>query len=134
MKNTSSPPLEIRHDQIDPVILEAIRKVDEIARTQNTAYFLAGATAREIMLRHVFGRPPGRRTLDVDLGIAITDWDHFRLLKSALIEPGGFQSHSSMVQRLVYPSNPAVLVGPGPVRNGRERRTNPLLGRLKKTS
>jgi predicted nucleotidyltransferase len=110
MKNTSSPPLEIRHDQIDPVILEAIRKVDEIARTQNTAYFLAGATAREIMLRHVFGRPPGRRTLDVDLGIAITDWDHFRLLKSALIEPGGFQSHSRMVQRLVYPSNPPVLV------------------------
>lgn len=73
MTNTSSPPLKIRDDRIDPVVLEAIRKVDEIARTQNTAYFLAGATAREIMLRHVFGRPPGRRTLDVDLGIAITD-------------------------------------------------------------
>src|SRR5258708_20756535 len=90
MTNTSNPPLEIQHDQIDPVVLEAIRKIDEIARRQETAYFLAGATAREIMLRHVFGRPPGRRTLDVDLGIAVRDWDHFKLLKTALVEELAF--------------------------------------------
>jgi predicted nucleotidyltransferase len=110
MTNTSSPPLEIRHDQIDPVVLEAIRKIDEIARQHETAYFLAGATAREIMLRHVFGRPPGRRTLDVDLGIAVRDWDHFKLLKAALVEQAGFQPHARMVQRISYPSKPAVIV------------------------
>jgi predicted nucleotidyltransferase len=110
MTNTSSPPLEIRHDQIDPVVLEAIRKIDEIARQHETAYFLAGATAREIMLRHVFGRPPGRRTLDVDLGIAVRDWDHFKLLKAALVEQAGFQPHASMVQRISYPSKAAVIV------------------------
>lgn len=59
MTNTSNPPLEIQHDQIDPVVLEAIRKIDEIAHQHETAYFLAGATPRGIMLRHVFGRPPG---------------------------------------------------------------------------
>jgi predicted nucleotidyltransferase len=110
MTNTSNPPLEIRHDQIDPTVLEAIRKIDEIAHRHETAYFLAGATAREIMLRHVFGRPPGRRTLDVDLGIALRDWDHFKLLKTALVEQGGFQPHTRMVQRIIYPSNPAVIV------------------------
>ena len=110
MTNTSSPPLEIRHDQIDPVVLEAIRKIDEIAHRHETAYFLAGATAREIMLRHVFGRPPGRRTLDVDLGIAVRDWDHFKLLKAALVEQAGFQPHARMVQRINYPSKPAVIV------------------------
>jgi predicted nucleotidyltransferase len=110
MTNTSNPPLEIRHDQIDPVVLEAIRKIDEIARRHETAYFLAGATAREIMLRHVFGRPPGRRTLDVDLGIAVRDWDHFKLLKAALVEQAGFQPHARMVQRISYPSKPAVIV------------------------
>jgi predicted nucleotidyltransferase len=110
MTNTSSPPLEIRHDQIDPVVLEAIRKIDEIAGQHETAYFLAGATAREIMLRHVFGRPPGRRTLDVDLGIAVRDWDHFKLLKAAMVEQAGFQPHARMVQRISYPSKPAVIV------------------------
>ena len=110
MTNTSNPPLEIRHDRIDPGVLEAIQKIAEMARQHETAYFLAGATAREIMLRHVFGRPPGRRTLDVDLGIAVGDWDHFQLLKSALIEQGGFQPHARMVQRLIYPSKPSVVV------------------------
>jgi predicted nucleotidyltransferase len=110
MTNTSNPPLEIQHDQIDPVVLEAIRKIDEIAHRHETAYFLAGATAREIMLRHVFGRPPGRRTLDVDLGIAVRDWDHFKLLKAALVEQAGFQPHARMVQRISYPSKPAVIV------------------------
>jgi predicted nucleotidyltransferase len=110
MTNTSNPPLEIRHDQIDPVVLEAIRKIDEIAHRHETAYFLAGATAREIMLRHVFGRPPGRRTLDVDLGIAVRDWDHFKSLKAVLAEQAGFQPHASMIQRITYPSKPTVIV------------------------
>jgi len=110
MTNTSNPSLEIRHDQIDPVVLEAIRKIDEIAHRQETAYFLAGATAREIMLHHVFGRPPGRRTLDVDLGIALRDWEHFKLFKTALVEQAGFQPHARMVQRITYPSKPAVVV------------------------
>jgi predicted nucleotidyltransferase len=110
MTNTSNPPLEIQHEQIDPVVLEAIRKIDEIAHRHETTYFLAGATAREIILRHVFGRPPGRRTLDVDLGIAVRDWDHFKLLKTALVEQGGFQPHPRMVQRITYPSKPAVAV------------------------
>ena len=110
MTNTSNPPLEIQHDRIDPVVLEAIRKIDEIAHRHETAYFLAGATAREIMLRHVFGRPPGRRTLDVDLGIAVRDWDHFKLLKAALVGQAGFQPHARMVQRISYPSKPAVIV------------------------
>lgn len=110
MTNTSNPPLEIQHDQIDPVILEAIRKIDEIAHRHETEYFLAGATAREIMLRHVFGRPPGRRTIDVDLGIAVRDWNHFKLLKTALVEQARFQAHPRMVQRITYPSKPTVVV------------------------
>jgi predicted nucleotidyltransferase len=39
---------------------------------------------------------------DVDFGIAVRDWDHFKTLKSALVEQGGFASHVRMVQRLIY--------------------------------
>ena len=110
MTNTSNLPLEITHDQIDPLILEAVRKIDEVARRQETKYFLAGATAREVILRHVFGRPAGRRTLDVDFGIAVRDWEHFQTLKSALVEQAGFTAQARVVQRLIYPSTPAVVV------------------------
>lgn len=110
MTNTSNLPLEITHDQIDPLILEAVRKIDEVARRQETKYFLAGATAREVILRHVFGRPAGRRTLDVDFGIAVRDWEHFQTLKSALVEQAGFTAQARVVQRLIYPSTPGVVV------------------------
>ena len=62
------------------------------------------------MLHHVFGRPPGRRTMDVDLGIAVRDWEHFQLFKTTLVEQGGFNVHARMVQRLIYPSEPSVVV------------------------
>jgi len=108
--NTLSPPLEIKHDHIDPAVLEVIRKIDQIANQCEAKYFLAGAMAREVILRHVFGRPPGRRSLDVDFGIAVRDWNHFETLKTALVEQAGFTAHARMVQRLIYPSTPAVVV------------------------
>src|SRR5882672_9895341 len=106
MTNTSNPPLEIKHNHIDPLILEAVRKIDTVAAKHETKYFLASATAREVILRHVFGRPPGRRTLDIDFGIAVRDWDHFETLKLGLIEQGGFTAHPRTVQRLTYNSVP----------------------------
>jgi len=109
MTNTLSQPLDIKHDQIDPIILEVIRKIDEIASEHETRYFLAGATAREVILRHVFGRPPGRRTLDVDFGIAVRDWEHFKTLKSSM-EQAGFTPHAHKIHRLTYNSASAVVV------------------------
>jgi len=42
MTNTSSAPLEIRHDRVDPAVLAAIRKIDGIARKHEARYFVAG--------------------------------------------------------------------------------------------
>src|ERR1700737_1452195 len=100
MSDSLSLPLEISHDQIDPLILEVVRKIDAVARRHETSYFLAGATAREVILRHVFGRPPGRRTLDINFGIAVRDWEHFQTLKSALIEQADFILHARAHQQL----------------------------------
>ena len=110
MSDSLSLPLEMSYDQIDPLILEAVRKIDEVAREHETNYFLAGATAREVILRHVFGRPAGRRTLDIDFGIAVCDWEHFQTLKSALVKQASFTVHDRAHQRLIYPTAPAVIV------------------------
>ncbi len=109
MSNTFIQPLTIKHDKVDQAVLIVIRKVDEVARKCETRYFLAGATAREILLKHVFGLAPGRRTLDVDFGIAVQDWAQFQKLKSALIEQAVFQPHPKQKQRIIHAS-PAVTV------------------------
>jgi predicted nucleotidyltransferase len=108
--NTLSPPLEIKHDRIDPTVLDAIRKIDEIAKNSEAGYFLAGAMAIEVIIRHVFGRPVGRRTLDVDFGIAVRDWTHFQTLKTALVEQARCKPDPHKAQRLIYPATPPVLV------------------------
>lgn len=110
MNNTLVPPLQINHDHLDPTILEVVGKIHEVATKRDMPYFLAGATAREILLHHVFGRPPGRRTLDVDFGVAVKDWKHFLDLKSALIEQVGFIPVRHRVQRLSYVAEPPVIV------------------------
>ena len=102
MTNTLAQPLEIRHDRIEAPVLEVISGIDRVAAQCETMYFLAGATARELLLRHVFGRMPGRRTLDVDFGIAVRDWDHFARLKSALTAEGKYQAHPQKSQRLTH--------------------------------
>jgi predicted nucleotidyltransferase len=110
MTGTSGPPLQIEYDQIDPAMLEALRRIDQTASRHDTPYFLAGATARELLLHHVFGRPPGRRTLDIDFGIAVSDWDHFRSFQAALIEEADFKAVPGQLQSLLYPGNPPVRV------------------------
>ena len=40
--NTLSRSLEINHDRIDPLVLEVMRTIDEIAKRNKTDYFLAG--------------------------------------------------------------------------------------------
>jgi predicted nucleotidyltransferase len=109
MTNTLSRSLEIKHDRIDPLVLEVVKTIDEIAKRNGTKYFIAGATAREIILRHVFGRPSGRRTLDVDLGIAVQDWREFQALKNKLIQ-AGFSPAPKHIQRVIYPADHPVIV------------------------
>lgn len=57
--------------------------------------------AREILLHHVYGNKPGRRTIDVDFAIAVESWDHFLAIKDRLCAVG-FEQAANQVQRLRY--------------------------------
>lgn len=87
---------------IDPVILEILASVQVVARKLNYSYFLVGATARDMLMSHVFGIESRRATHDVDFAIALEDWDSFHLLRTALMESGDFASAESKVHLLYY--------------------------------
>jgi hypothetical protein len=60
MTDTSVQVLQIDPDAIDTTLREAVHKIHVLAAQHQIPYFLAGATAREILLHHVFGLPQNK--------------------------------------------------------------------------
>lgn len=65
-----------------------LRQINHICGVQNIPYFIAGATAREILIHHVYGRSIGRRTRDIDFAVFVEEWQRFDNLKVALTAAG----------------------------------------------
>ena len=86
---------------VDPSVVRVLRVLDPIARSSKCEYFLAGATARDLILVNVHGLQPGRATRDIDFGIAVESWAQFELLKERLLATNEF-SASRAHQRLIY--------------------------------
>ena len=93
----------IRADRpVDPVILEILGSVQTLAQKLDYRYLLVEATARDILMSHVFGIESRRATHDVDFAIALEDWDSFHLLRTALVESGDFATAEGKAHLLYY--------------------------------
>jgi len=66
---------------------------------------LVGATARVILLEHIFGLNPGRATRDVDFAFAVENWDQFNQIKQYLISTGKFRQVPYTAHKLLLRSN-----------------------------
>jgi len=87
--------------KIDKKTVALLSEIDTIARDLKLAFFIVGATARDILLQHVHGIHTTRATLDVDIGVFVSDWEQFRTLKEALVHTGKF-SPTRQAQRLRF--------------------------------
>src|SRR5260370_16781269 len=110
MNNSSRQIFQLRKP-LSPLVLEPLKAVAQTANSLGFRYFLAGATARDLILENVFGRPPGRLTRDLDFGFALSDWKQFESLKAALIATGRFES-TQPVHPVSYLYPPATKVNP----------------------
>jgi predicted nucleotidyltransferase len=102
MSNESLQRSVLPNSPADPSIVRVLRVLDPIAREADCAYFVAGATARDLILVNIHGLRPGRATRDIDFGIAVENWDRFALLKEHLVATGDFTSDRHALQRLTY--------------------------------
>lgn len=94
---------KIRPDKpVNPIILEILAAVQARTRELGCSYFLVGATARDMLMSHVFGIDARRATHDVDFAIAIENWDRFDALKAALIASGDFAPAANKAHLLHY--------------------------------
>ncbi len=87
---------------IDGLTLDIIREVCGAATALGHRAMVVGATARIILVEHVFGLPTGRATKDVDFAFAMENWEQFEALKQRLINRYGFEADAKAAQKLYY--------------------------------
>lgn len=87
---------------LDPVTLVVLTILHQIAKKQKASYFIIGATARDILMTHIFGIHAGRATRDVDFAIALENWNQFDIVKQAFVDSGDFQQAGGGAHRLYY--------------------------------
>jgi predicted nucleotidyltransferase len=87
---------------LDPLLLDILRRIDVATRALGIDYFIVGALARDLILLHVYGKDTGRATRDVDIGIAINDWQKLAQLRANLVESGHFVAQAKVAHRLYY--------------------------------
>lgn len=75
---------------LDATTLDILRQLRDVLTAQGTEYFLIGATARDVLLKHVFDIPTGRATRDMDFALALGRWEAFERIRQALIASGRF--------------------------------------------
>jgi predicted nucleotidyltransferase len=90
---------------LDPATLHILSVVNRVATELELPYILVGATARDLLLSHVFGFHVSRATADVDFAFMVDSWETFRKLKAALVATGHFQE--SRVEHRVYLRTPS---------------------------
>jgi predicted nucleotidyltransferase len=83
--------LQVRPDRpLSLLLLALIRTLDRVASSMNIPWFIIGATARDILMEHVYALETTRATHDVDFAVAVSSWDVFAELKARLIATGEF--------------------------------------------
>jgi len=87
--------------KFDKPIIEVICDIDPIIKYADIQYFLAGATARDIMDK-LAGAPSQRLTMDIDLAVNINGWDVFYKITDLIVGGGKFHRNSKPMHRFIH--------------------------------
>lgn len=77
-----------------------VADVEAAAASVGAEALIVGAFARDLHLLYRYAIDTQRQTEDVDIALAVPDWQTFETLKARLIESGNFRKSSTAVQRL----------------------------------
>ncbi len=94
--------LVISSKKIDnPLLVELLRKLTDIFDNMGQCYYVIGATARDIIIQQLTGGRARRKTRDLDIAIAIPNWEIFEQVSEQLMT-SGFNKSRHMHQRFYY--------------------------------
>ena len=87
--------------KIDSRSLALFATFSDVAGPLGVAFFLVGATARDMIFEFGHGLSSKRATLDRDFGVRISSWAEFEKLMESLLTSGLFKE-TNEVQRLLF--------------------------------
>jgi len=83
----------------NPLLKELLIKLTDYFQSIGSDFYVIGATARDIIHSGIHNQTPARRTVDLDIAIAIKDWDKFKKISEELCEIEGFTKDNKQTQR-----------------------------------
>ena len=94
--------LNISSEKIDnPLLVELLRQLNRTFPKIGSDFFVIGATARDIILRVLANTSARRKTKDLDIAIAVTDWDKYNSICQTLMADG-FEKSTHQAQRFYF--------------------------------
>lgn len=87
--------------KIESIRLAALEGIDKIADSEDIPFFIVGATARDLILAKGYNIRPFRATLDIDIGVRVSDWLQYKKLKEGLVGTGEFKEIKEF-HRLIF--------------------------------
>jgi predicted nucleotidyltransferase len=91
MKGFLNPYTVDKSRPVDPMMLHILSVMNRVAAELELPYIVVGATARDLLIFHVFGIPVTRATADVDFAVAMDSWERFSELRAALLASDHFR-------------------------------------------
>lgn len=77
-------------------------RVHDVTKRLGMPFVVAGATARDIILWHVYGIKAERATRDVDVAVCAVSWESYEVLLGELVISEGFRRDGKALQRLLF--------------------------------
>jgi len=76
--------------KIEKPVVDTLQILKKVADSLGIPFFVIGAFARDLILKHGYGIEPRRKTGDIDLGVEVASWEQFKTLFESLIATGQF--------------------------------------------
>ena len=86
----------------NPLLKDLLKELNSFFGNINADFYVIGATARDIILSNLHDLIPDRKTDDLDIAIAITDWSQFQSIEENLPKKEGFTKSKDQKQRFIY--------------------------------
>lgn len=86
----------------NPLLKDLLKELSGFFGGVNVDFYVIGATARDIILSNLHDLVPERKTDDLDIAIAISDWSQFQSIEENLPKIEGFAKSKEQKQRFIY--------------------------------
>lgn len=86
----------------NPLLKDLLQALSSFFASKNVSFYVIGATARDIIMRQLLDQESARHTQDLDIAIAISEWDKFEEISLEIAQLKDFEKSIHQKQRFHF--------------------------------